>query len=312
VDGELTRRAFLKRAGAFGAAAAALGAGRVGPLRAADAPAMPRIRLAGTEVSRLILDEVPFTGRGHWRYLVCKAMYQYYTDERILATLEAASASGIDTVLANTSGDGRVMGDLHERHLAEGGKVRNLLVEIISKAAAVEGIPPRVMDKAGPHVRGIFVQPGYTDGKVGGNGWDTLARWLQIIRESGAPVAVGVQRPDVLPLYEKYADKGILPVDYYVLSLCPTDRYEAEDRRRALEAVEGVSRPIVARRMMEADAPADEARAILDEVLDRLAPKDGLCVGVFPKDDPRQVRRYADQVAARARDAAPAKASDAG
>ena len=294
----LNRREFLKRAGLLGAAAARLADPARQALAGPAPPAVGTIKLGRTEVSRLLLDEQPFLGHGHRRYLVCKAMFQYYTDERVLAALAEGGELGVSAAVV--AHGGRVQG-LHKQHVEGGGRVKHLLVEIIAKDVGIES----VLGGCGrPGVVGAFVTPGRTDGKIRGAGWDRLKRFLELIREQNVLVGAATAGTDTLELYEKYAGKGMLPVDFYVQTACPSDEYHPRDRLKALKAIQGVSRPVIVRRVMPSDA--DDFRAVFAEVFAHLAPKDALCVSVFPKDRPDQIKQYC-ALAARLSATRPAK-----
>src|ERR1041385_1411153 len=89
----MDRREFLKRGGAIGAAIAIGGAvGAAGEQQ--KAASMPTIRLGDLEVSRLLLGTNPFFGWAHKEGDVSRLMKEWYTDERIMETLDAAAAQG--------------------------------------------------------------------------------------------------------------------------------------------------------------------------------------------------------------------------
>ena len=289
----MSRREFLRRCQALGAALAARAA--ASPLHA-DRPApetMPRIRVGTFELSRLVLDSQPFFGQGHWRYLVCKAMFQYFTDERIVETLDRAAAAGVDTMLARPGRrDGQDLYKLHEACLQRGGKLTNLLAEHVSKGTGEDYAAGLAAKK---DVRCAFIGPGRTDAwfQAGSGGFRTLQRVLGKIDKAGGCTAVAVNDGDLLPDYERYADRGLLKIDLFVQTGCTSHDYPAKQREKALQAIRSVNRPVILRDVLPADAPAGQAQAVIEEVLKRLPRKDGLCLGVFPRDDPAQIDRYA-------------------
>lgn len=290
-----TRRTFLKGAAVMAPAGWAL-AGRAAERKQADAPAgdLPAVHLGPSlRVSRVLLDEEPFLGRGHRRYLVCKAMYQYYTDDRIAETMDQAAGLGVTAALVRTNG--RVLG-LLEAYRKRGGKLKHMIAEIICKEAGMESVIRRSRQEG---VGAVFLGPKHSDGRIRGAGWDTLKRWLELIKEQNVLVGAATERFDTLALYEKYVGRGLLPIDFYVQTACPTDAYLAEDLDKALEAIQGVDRPVLLRRLMPADAPAADAQRVLEKAWGRLAAKDALCVGIFPRDDPAQLRRYCASAASR-------------
>lgn len=296
----ITRRDFFRAAGAAGAAAWSVGLTRTLWAQATTRPAsptVPAIAIGKQKFSRLMLDELPFTGNGHHRYVVCKAMFEYYTPERVLQTLKEAGRCGVDTFCVAPGRNARVLGrdekvEGYDAYVADGGRVRKLVVELTGKTAALPSTIRRVADR--DHVAGIFLPASKADGIIrGGRGWNSLVSWLQAMRATGRLVGVATSRTDVLDKYEKYAGKGLLPIDFYVQNVCPTFEYRAEDRRKALEAISEATRPVILRRILPADAAPKDAREALAETFEAMAPKDAVCLGVFTKDDPDQVRRYA-------------------
>jgi len=64
--------------------------------------------------------------------------------------------------------------------------------------------------------------------------------------------------------------------------------YSAEDRCKAVEAIAQIEKPVVGYKILGAGRfPAAESLAF---ALKHLRARDGLCVGVFPRDNPNQIR----------------------
>ena len=294
---EMSRRELLRRAGAVGAAAMAAG-GR--GLRAADAarPVVPRIKLGRGEFSRIWLDYLPFRGGGHNRYLVCKAMYEYYqVDENLARACAEAAGCGVDSALVCTGGTLGATVDVHLRLgklLKKGGKVNKLIYEVSVKNVGLENAAQHVGEIE--DLASYFIEPGDSDGLLTGQ-FERLQKLLKIIRDSGKVVGAATRSAKLLGQYDKYRRKGLLEIDYYVLTVCTSDDYPAEARKKAFEALAGVELPVVLRRIMPADIKAADARPIIAEALRHMAPKDALSLGVYPKDDPDQIKRYCAWVA---------------
>ena len=66
-------------------------------------PGLPKGKIGGIELSRLILGSNPLGGGAHARSLmyVSRLMKEYMTDEKILDTLQLCEENGIDTIIAN-------------------------------------------------------------------------------------------------------------------------------------------------------------------------------------------------------------------
>ncbi len=282
----ITRRAFLKGSAVAAAATAVTGLPR--GTRATAAPkAMPTIHLGDLEVSRLLLGSYPFTGRGHPRFLACRAMYDYYKDEgRLFATLDAAAKAGITAVVARPGGAVPWL-EIWPRYRDAGGKLRHWVAECINK-----GDQGRVLLRAArAGADACYIQSGRVDPYVLARDFHTLRHWLETAREAGVPLGLATHRADTL----LECERNHLPVDFYFQSLYdwtpfppddPAAAFRPADREKALAAVRKVAKPVVVFKVLAAGY--HEPRPAFEHTLARLAPKDGLCVGVFTKDDPDQ------------------------
>ncbi len=298
MEGPMSRRRFLAHSAAFGAAACLLAPCRsqAAGERQAPRPTVPRIKLGDGHVSRLILDYEPFTGHGHHRYLICKEMFQYYTPEQMRRTLDEAATYGLNAALVRSpSTRTQPIYETARAHAAGDGGVRDLLYEIFGKRAGLES----AVRRSGrlEHVTAVCIAPRLTDPILRGGDWRDLRSLLEDIRKQEKLVCAATARPEHLARYDGYVKKSLLPIDCYLLTACPTDDYQENDRTRALEALAGISRPVIVRRIMHADTPAREGERIVRQAFTHLAHKDGLCLSVFTRNDLDQLRRYARLVA---------------
>src|SRR4029453_15408875 len=95
-----TRRDFLERVAAAGAAAAGLQAALHGEEAAKDKPAvslLPQIALGPHRVTRLIIGGNPIYGYSHFKSLYSRHPPDYHTPERVVELLRTCEAAGINT-----------------------------------------------------------------------------------------------------------------------------------------------------------------------------------------------------------------------
>jgi hypothetical protein len=120
--------------------------------------------------------------------------------------------------------------------------------------------------------------------------WDTIVEWLDHIHSLGLPAGIATHRPETHLVAE---EKGI-PTDFYHQCIYQPEDYSEECRERALATVEQMGKPVVAYKVLAAGRLAPEDA--FGPVMGRLRAKDGLCVGVFPEEDPGQTEQIATLV----------------
>jgi hypothetical protein len=277
---DLTRRQFLNRL-------AALGAGGLIARRSAatETPSLPSIRLGRLNISRLILDADPFDGQGHASYLVCKAMKQFYTDQQIARTLDEAAALGV-TAVVGTARD--VWPEFYPRYLQQGGKLKTWIAQAEGKSGGIAGSAAGLPRK-GAHA--VFIHPRITDRVYRAGRWDTFETWFRSMRETGALTGIATGIPAALAVYAKRT-----PADFYLLTFEGRADDYPEDWEPGLEAVRQIEQPVILHKLL--DPLGHNAEEILRFVLDRVNPKDPICLGVFPKENPRQLQHYRNLLAA--------------
>jgi len=246
---------------------------------------MPTILLGKVRVSRLILGSNPFFGFAHQGGDVGKEMKAYFTDEQIMEVMNQAAASGVTAVAAPPYARWIA---LWEAYRARGGKLATWI-------AQPDGKPDAMVNDIDAAARGgaalIFIQGERVDEQFRNGTFATVRAWLDRIHGLGRPAGMGSHRPDV----HLAAQAGGFGADFYFQCLYRPEQYSEDDRDRALDALEQLDKPVVAYKVLAAGR-RDPADAI-PFVLSRLKPKDGLCIGMYPKDDPEQIRQNAQLVA---------------
>jgi hypothetical protein len=277
----MSRRDFVTRGGILGAAAA-MGVTDAIAAGTRPAEAMPKIRLGALEVSRLILGTNPIAGAGHPSFLRSKAMWTYYGDpEHVWAVLDEAARLGVTAVMGPTSG--RWPG-LWKQYRRQGGKLKIWIARVCAKVQEVG-----IKQAAGRGARAILITCGRTSSTYRRDRYRTYRKWIDEIKACDLPAGFASNRPDTLARW----DESPLPADFFVQSVYRLARpssltFRKPDREQAFETIGRVRRPVIAFKILAAGTR--DARESFRQTFRHLAAKDGVCVGVFPKDDRDQVR----------------------
>ncbi len=281
MDQRPTRRDVLKHSAFAAAAAAVLGPGGGAALAADAPPKMPSIRLGTLEVSRLILGSNPFWGYAHKPGDVGRQMTEYFTDERIMAVMDEAAGYGVTTVTCPPDERWR---DLWEKYRSNGGKLKVWV-------AQCHGDPRKMKEEITVAVKagcqGVFIQGHRVEDAFLRKQYDMVRSWVDHSKSLNMPTGLAAHRQNVHPKAEELG----FPTDFYFQCFFIPDTYKDEDREKAIATISQIKKPVVAYKILAAGRlPAREA---FQCALSRIAAKDGICVGVFPKDQPNQVREDA-------------------
>jgi hypothetical protein len=272
----LSRRDFLKDTALLGAAVAAMHAvdGTAAEPAAAE---LPKLRLGNVEVTRLILGSNPFFGYAHQPGDIGRQMVEYYTDERIMEVMDQAAALGVTTVTAPP--DSRWI-KLYHKYLEKGGKIRTWLAQAHGDPRKMKEEISRAV-KAG--AKAVFIQGHRTEDTYAAGKFDQVRSWVEHIKSLGVPAGLAAHRADVHPA----AEKAGFPTDFYFQCLYRPDTYLKEDRDRAVATIREINKPVIAYKILAAGRlPAQEA---FEFAFRHIAAKDGVCVGVFPKNKPDMI-----------------------
>jgi hypothetical protein len=277
---DITRRDFLRESALLGvAAAAALGLER--SVHADEQLTLPTVKLGDKEFSRLLMGSNPFWGYAHKPGDVREQMLTYYTDERIMETLDEAARFGITAVV--TPPDARWL-TLWENYRAKGGKIGGWIAQPHGDVDKMEGEIDRAVNSG---VSAAFIQGERADELFEKGDYDRLKQLVEHIRSHEIPAGVASHRSDTHLEYQK---RG-LPVDFFFQCFYPDDDFLAADREKAVAALKQLEKPVVGYKILAAGRlPAKEG---FEFAFKHLAPKDGVCVGVFTKGDPDQVEEDA-------------------
>ncbi|MCX6997309.1 MAG: twin-arginine translocation signal domain-containing protein [Kiritimatiellaeota bacterium] len=278
------RREFLKRAGMLGAAVAS--GGLAGAVHGGErAGALPTIRLGDLEVSRLLLGSNPFFGFAHKPGDIGRRMTEYYTDEKIMADLDRAAAQGITAVVGPPFERWQ---KLFKTYLDRDGKLR---IWISQPDRSPEKIPAEIEESVKAGAKAVYIQGHRVEQMYEKNTFEVVRGWVELIRKLGVPAGIGAHRTDC----HLEAQKRNFPVDFYfqcMFNVAHGDSFEQGDPQKAAEVIRQLKKPVVAYKILGAGRVPP--RQGFEFAFRNIRPKDGVCVGVFTKDNPDQIKENAD------------------
>ncbi|MEN6479084.1 MAG: hypothetical protein ABFD20_05560 [Anaerolineales bacterium] len=243
-------------------------------------------RIGALEISRLLIGGNPFSGFSHQSMQRDAEMRAWYTDERIIETLFAAEALGLQTCL--------MRGDEHiTRVLAEfwrrGGKLRWVAQTDSSAPTPAEGA--RYCHEHG--AAACYLHGGVVDHLLAHQQYEPLYAFQEAVQGAGLPAGIAGHLPADFAWAEEHLALDFYMVSYYNPSprdLAPqhdpaaAERYTVEDREERVAIIPSLRRPAIHYKILAAGrTPAAEAFAYAAA---HLRPQDAVCVGVHTADKP--------------------------
>ncbi len=298
MSNELNRRQFLKNSLAGSAVvASALSLEEKALLGAVEKPAKPSTgagveglstgKIGNVTISRLICGGNLIGGYAHSRDLVyvSSLLKQYFTDEKIIETLDICAENGINTIIVGTSSFGVLKKYREER----GGKIQ-WLVQCVVKPDDLETDVKRAIDggAVGAFLIGNLGDEWARAGKV-----DLIGKLLDVIKQNGVVAGVGGHNLGTVMACEE----ARLPVDFYmkthhstnywstrrpdqtkdVIDNYSVDNYWDKEPDKTVEFMRKVEKPWIAYKVLAAGAihPRDGFKRAFQNGADFL------CVGMF-------------------------------
>ncbi len=265
-------------------------------------PVLPTVRLGGVDVSRLIIGGNPFSGNSHCSPQQDTEMMDYFTTDRIKATLFECERQGLTTM--QSRGDRHILRMLRE-YRNEGGKL-HWIAQIASELSDLKG-NIRQIAAAGAIAT-------YHHGSRSDNLWhagriDEARELLKAMRDSGVAVGMGSHIPEVI----EYVEEQGWDLDFYLCSVYNLNRqhrdsqivagkqtagelFDDTDRERMFKVIQSVSKPCLVIKILGASrncTTPEQTRATFAYTFERIKPQDMVVVGMFPK--------YRNQIAENAR-----------
>lgn len=263
---------------------------------------LPTLKIGDTEITRLIVGSNPFTGKSHLTGDTDADMKDYYSEEKVFATLRRCEKAGINAM--QSRGSMPVMG-LFAKYRAEGGTLKWLA----QSGKELDTFDEELDEMMKYHPTAVCVHGELADNLYLAGETDKIALLLEKIRRKGVPAGLCAHFPEVLAYAE---EKGWKP-DYYMASLYnlsqtdrshdvnPTgERFEESDIPVMYRTIRQLSAPTFALKILGAGrrcGSQEEVRAVFREAFSSMKPGDGVLVGMFDKyiDQPALNAAYAEE-----------------
>ncbi len=297
MSSELNRRQFLRGSFAGPAALASVLSFEEKALLAAQkpvkaspgsgVPGLPTGKIGNVTISRLICGGNLIGGWAHSRDLiyVSSLLKQYFTDEKIIETLQICEENGINTIIVGTSSFNVLKKYRDER----GGKIQ-WLVQCVVKPDDLETDVKKAIDggAVGAFLIGNLGDEWARAGKV-----DLIGKLLDIIKQNGVIAGVGGHNLGTVVACEE----AKLPVDFYmkthhstgywstrrpeqqkdVIDNYNVDNYWDKEPDQTVQYMQKVEKPWIAYKVLAAGAihPREGFKHALQNGADFM------CVGMF-------------------------------
>ncbi|MHC4360291.1 MAG: hypothetical protein ACYSTN_05780 [Planctomycetota bacterium] len=247
MSGKLDRRRFLRKSVIAASTGAALGLSLeekallaketkkpIKPASEVAGKALPTGKIGNVKISRLICGGNLINGYAHSRDLmyVSKLLKHYFTDEKVLETLEIAEKNGINTIIANVAtsrGDENTIRILKKYWKERGGKIQWL-----AQANSTENDLTSSLKKAIDNgAVGIFIQGGCGDEFVKSNRADLIEKAISFIKSNGVIAGIGGHSLNVPILVEVTG----IEVDFYMKTLHSGNYWSAKRPEQHLDVI---------------------------------------------------------------------------
>ena len=254
---------------------------------------MKQVAIGTVETRRLCIGGNPFSGFAHQTAARAREMTEYYTPDRIKATLRRAENAGIDTFFGRT--DDHIMGILAD-YWAEGGEIK-WFAQICKERDdpdAWRGWLDRAV-KLGASA--AYIHGGIVDNWYANGAFDLFREALSRMRDAGITAGFAGHDPAAHEWIREHLDCDFQMCSYYN----PTDRsrnadhsdvgekWEIQDRDRMLAIIATIERPVVHYKVFAAgNRPIIEGFRTMGA---SMRPGDIACVGMFVKDDPDMIEK---------------------
>ncbi len=224
----MDRRDFLKKSVAGSAAMAAMafeerallaeqGEVKTGPNTAVSTGQVPCGKIGNLTISRLICGGNLFNGYAHSRDLmyVSELLQNYFTDDKIIETLEICEESGINTCVGSSQRDRNRFEALSRYWKERGGKIQWLAQVNPTEKDLTSNIKMALDNGAA----GAFVVGNTCDEWARGGKVDLLGKCVDFIRQNAVVAGIGGHMLNTVQTCEK---AGIRP-DFYMKTLHGTN-----------------------------------------------------------------------------------------
>jgi hypothetical protein len=276
----VNRRGFLRKSvvGSAGAATAfsfeekallaAATKEKTVPVRQGTAKGMPRGRIGNLKISRLLCGGNLISGFAHSRNLiyVSRLLKTYFTDEKVMETLQLSEENGINTALLRA--DDHIVGILKRYRKERGGRIQ----WIAQTYPKVNDLTSNIKLATDNGAVGAFMQGGIGDNFVASGRVELIAEIVDFMKQNGIMAGIGSHSLQVPMTCEK---EGIQN-DFYFKTLNNVDYCSATPTETS-DFMKAVKKPWIAYKVLGAGVvhPSKGFRYALENGADFL------CVGMF-------------------------------
>jgi hypothetical protein len=252
---------------------------------------MPKVKFAGTEISRLICGGNPVSGFSHFSDELDEEFRKYYTFENCHRLIADCEKNGINTM--QFRGD-RFYLRLILEHRGRGGKMNFIMQtasemrDIKANIKEIKSYGPLAIYHHGTHTDNM-----YHEGRI-----DEIGDIIKAIKDTGAYAGLGTHIPGII----EYAEEKGWPTDFYMACLYNLARktkavqalgqkssdevFIHEDRDEMAAVVRKVKKPCLAFKVLAASRNCgtdDCVKEAFKYAFDRIKPTDAVVVGMFQK-----------------------------
>lgn len=252
---------------------------------------MDYVKIAGVELSRLLVGGNPFSGFSHQGQQRDEEMVHYYSAANIKKVLFDAEKLGLTGFVART--DVHILRVLIE-YRDEGGKLKWL-----GQTAPEVGPPEVSIERAAAHgATGCHIHGGVVDNLLANNKGDELKRAVDLLRRKKLLAGVAGHKPAIFEWAEKNVDADYYMCCYY--NPIPREKrpehvqgseelFRQEDRKAMTDLIQTLSKPVIHYKILAAGRNDPEQAFAF--ACQKMRPRDLALIGVFPKDNPEMLRQ---------------------
>lgn len=262
---------------------------------------LPTADFFGTQLSRLMLGDNPFTGNSYVEgWISSDKMLDYYIADKVVETLFEAEKNGINAFMA--LGDPFILRCIRQYRL-EGGKMH-----VLFQSYPPMDLKANLMYMLRCEPLGIYHQGGTLDMYMENGEVELVRERLKLIKDTGVPMGLGTHVPEVI----RRAEEEDWGVDFYMGCLYNARRQKRgetsgfisgkkkdhlvffpEDPPAMLEVLRQTPKPCIAFKVLAGgqrimglkpeDRPTEIEKAF-EEAYTGLKPGDFTCIGVYQGD----------------------------
>ena len=196
-------------------------------------------------------------------------MKEWYTPARVMAVLDQAAEHGITAVWTPCYED---WVETWNEYRAKDGKLRTWIAQP-DRLPMEQEIQIAVENGS----QAIAIQGCRIDDMVREGKWDVIRGWLELIKSHGLPAGMATHEATT----HLEAEQRGLPADFYHQTLYRPDDFVPKGLAESLATIAKLEKPVVAYKALGAGRILP--KNALPHLFQQLKPKDGICIGMFPK-----------------------------